>query len=153
MKICNFRVKTDVSCKHVVNLTMKLSQGLWLVACVIASLNVHADAQRTFLDDLALRPAFRGMRKMFLSFNQNPSPDQAFQTIMKMGVSHWSLLIQDLNLFFFLETPTAIFLERNFFLWHQRTWKKKLNSPDFRSSTSPWWYWYRWCNWWFIDSR
>lgn len=67
-------------------LAMKFIQ-VFYAACVFLPLNVKVKAQRTFLDDLALRPTFRRIREMFLDMNKSPSHEEAFRINLRNGVS------------------------------------------------------------------
>lgn len=73
--------------KQWLTLTMRLVREVFLLGCMFASVNLEANAQRTFLDDFAFRPAFRGMRKLMLGFMKNQSPEIAFQTNLRNGVT------------------------------------------------------------------
>lgn len=76
--------------------------GLWLTSAMnlfqhfligyaVLSINIYANAQRTFLDDLAFRPTFRRFRELFLNLSKNRSPQEAFRTNIKLGVS-WTFV-------------------------------------------------------------
>lgn len=60
---------------------------LFLIGCVAISLDDYANAQRTFLDDLRFRPAFRKIREVFLNLTKNQSPELAYQTNLRLGVN------------------------------------------------------------------
>lgn len=148
---------------------MKCFRYIFIGCCAILS---TVDAQRTFLDNLAFRPVFRSIREFLFGLTRNPSPDEAFQMNLKLGVSltkdsavtFWVLsertssFLLNLNTFrrftsLILETSTSIHAKRVIFLRRERTGKTKRVGSNYRSRTSTWRYRYRWSPWRLTDSR
>lgn len=64
---------------------MKLIQHI-VIGCALLAMKIHTNAQQTFLDNLAFRPAFQTLRRFFFDLTRSELPEEAFRANLKMGV-------------------------------------------------------------------